>query len=458
MASTTRPLASALLSNINFNKSDRKTLSLEFKTSAPVVFFQDRPGFNATKLDWGELSTDEYWGKLFGKKATFHSLIDSNDDLYEFTIKKPKQLSEDVYSAKIKLNQSNLPSKLDDVKEISLFTDLNQNRSKAKYASSESIPSGSDFMGHVREIELSVNPKNKKIRLRGKTPFQLSHFSSNTATKDMPGSITLNDFSSPEQWEKLFGNDNPNSALAWTNKGQDFVLSFKQSRPAIRNNGSWILRGQPLLEADQNSDQFFKAMKTSKTLSLQDATLMIDSSGNDVSGSVNWDDVSKAIGSLNTWFEQNPNVLCDSVSAAGALIGGLEGAVAGAIGGGVLGGGGGALTGLGILSLVGTVADVTGAPEVIGIAAGAVGGAAVGGATGSAAISAGMAVFDTGISGTICDFVTGENAADDGIDKLIQNTENLFTFGNTITDDVSKEVETVTNTITNTFDTIKGWF
>ena len=33
----------------------------------------------------------------------------------------------------------------------------------------------------------------------------------------------------------------------------------------------------------------------------------------------------------------------------------------------------------------------------------------------------------------------------------------LFTFGNAIVDDVSKDVETVTKTITSTFDTIKGW-
>ena len=379
MVSTTRPLASTLLSNVSFKESDRNKISLKFKTTTPVIFFQDRPGFNATQLDWAELSTGEDWSKLFGKKATFHSLIDSNDELFEITIKKPKQVSQNLYSAKIKLDQSNLPSDLDDVKEISLFADLNQNRNNAKYASSDSIPLGSDFMGHVRDIELSVNPKNKKIQLRGKNPFQLSHFSSNTSTKDKPNSISLNDFSAPKQWSKLFGKDNPNSALAWINNGQDFVLSFKQTRPAVRKDGSWILRGQPLLEADQSSDQFFKAMKTAKRLPLQDATLMIDSSGNDVSGSVNWDDVSKAIGSLNTWFEQNPDVLCDSVTAAGALIGGLEGAVAGAVGGGVAGGGLGALTGLGILALVGNAADVTGAPEVIGIAAGAVGGAAVGG-------------------------------------------------------------------------------
>ena len=61
---------------------------------------------------------------------------------------------------------------------------------------------------------------------------------------------------------------------------------------------------------------------------------------------------------------------------------------------------------------------------MIGIAAGAFGGAAVGAATGSAALSGAIAVFDAGISGNICDYITWETGTNGRIDELIKDTEN----------------------------------
>ena len=72
---------------------------------------------------------------------------------------------------------------------------------------------------------------------------------------------------------------------------------------------------------------------------------MIDSSGNNVTGTINWNDPSNAIDSVDSSLQQHPNSLCDSVS--------------GAAGGAAAGGMGGAVTGL---AIVGTIADITGAP------------------------------------------------------------------------------------------------
>ena len=455
MSSGTRPLVSTLLNNASFSKYNRKKPALKFQGTSPIVFFQDRPGIKSTTLDWEELSIRKKWNKIFGNKATFHALT-NNNELSVITIKKPKNMSKGLYSAKVKINQSSLPSELDNnIRKLSLFSDLNQNRSSASYASPNSIPLGSDFMGHIDGIKLSLNPSNRKITLRGETPFKLAHFSSNTVKKDEPSLVTLDDFSSHEQWNQLFGDQNPNSALSWRSKGQDFVLTFKQSKPKIKPNGSWTIQGKPLFENPKSSNNFFKTFSKKTTVSLKNPTLMIDSSGNNVTGTINWNDVSNAIDSLDSWLQQHPNALCDSVSGADALIGGLEGATAGAAAGVAAGGMGGAVTGLAILTIVGTVADTTGAPEVIGIAAGAVGGAAVGAATGSAALSGAMAVFDAGISGTICDYVTGETGSNGRIDELIKDTENLFTASNTIIDDISKAINKSTNISTNIIDDIK---
>ena len=108
-----------------------------------------------------------------------------------------------------------------------------------------------------------------------------------------------------------------------------------------------------------------------------------------------------------------------------------------------------------IASIIGTVADITNAPDnVKRITEAALQQTSVGGATGPAAFSAAMGIAKAAPSSIICELIADRKGNDDGATELFQNTERLFTFGNCVFDDIDK----ATNQAKRLFKNMKTWF
>ena len=117
------------------------------------------------------------------------------------------------------------------------------------------------------------------------------------------------------------------------------------------------------------------------------------------------------------------------------------------------------VSGLAIASIIGTVANITNAPDnVVSITEASLQQTSVGGATGPAAFSAAMRIAKAGPSRIICELIAGQKGNDHSATQLIQNTERLFTFGNSIADDINKPINEATNKVERLFKNMKTWF
>ncbi len=96
-------LASATLGNVKIKNFNRKkgTAKLKFDDPSNVLFFQDRPGIETFSVNLENLTSKKSWNSIFGKEASFHTLLGETNDLVDIRMSKPRQISGDTYSAKI---------------------------------------------------------------------------------------------------------------------------------------------------------------------------------------------------------------------------------------------------------------------------------------------------------------------------------------------------------------------
>lgn len=351
-----------------------------------------------------------------------------------------------------------------DIDNIELFANIENNNPIAPFTESDvafdGVPSGSDFMANTGAVILKVKSDGNtgKITIKGSDPFMLSYFTPTIGKYSDTGSLSLGDFSQKSFWKSSFENENPNSVIAWSGNDQNFQLAFKQSRPKFRNNGSWVVKGIPLTEGESEMQDFIKAIGSGKRFNIENSTLMIDSTGEAVSGSVILSDVEEGVDLITEWSNSHPDAFCDGESEAGEIAGALLGAAVGGSAGATAGFIGGGVGGVALLSVLASYADFTAVPEVTGFWVGAAEGAVVGGVTGAAALTLMGATFGAAGLGVVCDYVTGETDADTRLETLLTSTEALYSYADTVISDIGKAAETISSDTVNVIDDIKGLF
>ena len=466
MAIPVNLLASAAINNVKFKDLDQKkgTAKVEFDTPTDILFFQDRPGIEAFSVEWSDLASKSNWNDIFGETANFHTFLGENNALVEINLTRPKQKSSGKYKANISISGIGPSTDLKDIDNIELFANIENNNPIAPFSESDvafdGVPSGSDFMANTGAVILKAKSDGNtgKITIKGRDPVMLSYFTPTIGKYSDKGSLSLGDFSQKSFWESSFENENPNSVIAWSENDQNFQLAFKQSRPKFRKNGSWVVKGIPLTEGKSEKQDFIKAIGSGKRFNIENSTLMIDSTGEAVSGSINLSDVEKGVDLITEWSNSHPDAFCDGVSGAGAIAGDLLGAAVGGTGGAAAGFLGGAVGGVALLSVLASYADFTAVPEVTGFWGGGAAGAIVGGVSGVAALNLMGATFGSAGLGVVCDYVTGEGDADARLKTLLTSTEALYSYADTVISDIGKAAETISSDTVNVIDDFKGLF
>lgn len=467
MAIPVNLLASTSIKNLKFKNVDEKegTAKVVFEAPTDVLLFQDRPGIEAFSIEWSDLASKSNWNDIFGETANFHTFLGEDNNLAEISLTRPKQKSSGTYKANISMNGIEAATDLKNLDNVELFANIENNNPIVPFSESNvsvggGVPSGSDFMAKTGAVTLKVKSDGNtgKITMKGNSPFMLSYFTPTIGKYSDKGALSLGDFSEKNVWKSSFEKENPNSVIAWTEEDQNFQLAFKQSRPKFRKDGSWVIKGIPLSEGESEKKEFIKAIGSGQKINITNSTLMIDSTGEALTGSVNLSDVEQGVDLITNWSNNHPDAFCNGVSGAGAIAGDLLGAAIGGTAGATAGFVGGAITGFELLSILASYADFTAVPEVVGLWGGGLAGATVGGLTGAAALNVLGATFEAAGLGVVCDYVTGEGDADARLKTLLTSTEALYSYADTVVSDVGKAAETISSDTVNVVDDIKGLF
>ena len=448
-------LASATLKNSSFDIDGNGNLHLNFDASPNLLLFQERPGVGVYSKSWRDLTAPEPWSSIFGDEAKFFSFLESNDTLSEITLSRPIPRAGGGFSAAVSIDGPLPP--INAANTISLFSDLlfsdlashaTENSRRAHHHNTDSnnnLPYGADFMAQLGPTSVAFNADNGEITIEAPSPGSLAAFTAHGTSA--PNLLEIRQFADANTWDQLFGSIDPNAALSFSDGNNDYQAIFKMSEPRVRKKGSISISGDLLFEDNAAEDIFFEFISSDRSFPVDDATLLIDSSGYKAQGSVDWAEIGKAIDLLTEWSNKHPNALCDSAGAAGAILDGLAGIVDGFMGGAAAGAGAGALTGFVIGSWIEAPADLTGVPEISGAILGGLSGASLGGFAGSTAL--GLVGGTIGYAGfeSLCGSITGETDVDTFIENQLKMSEKILAFGTTATDDLTRDIKTVANTV-----------
>lgn len=443
-------LASATLKNSSFNTDSYGNLQLNFGPSPNLLLFQDRPGVDVYSKSWRDLTSPELWNSIFGEEAKFHSFLRSNDTLSEITLSRPKPTKGGRFSAAVSIDGALPPINM--AETISLFSDLasqvntESHRSTHHNTHSKSrLPYGADFMATLGPTSMSFDSENGEVTIEAQNPGSLAYFTAHGT--NTPGSLEMNQLAEANTWDKLFGSINPNAAISFSDENYDYQAVFKMSEPRLHKNGNVKISGTLLFEDDSAKANFFKIIGSDDRFNTENSTLMIDSSGYQTQGSINWAEIGRGIDLLTEWSNKHPNFLCNSTGATGAVLGGLSGIVDGFIGGAAAGGGAGAFAGWVIGSWLAVPADATGVPEITGAILGGVSGASIGGFTGSTALGVVGSTIGYSTFESLCGSITGETDVETSIINQLKISEKILGFGTQATDDITDDIKTVANTV-----------
>ncbi len=301
-------------------------------------------------------------------------------------------------------------------------------------------------MANTGSIRLKISPKNDIIKINGIGPISVAFFSPIVGKESSQGSLSLGEFSTRKNWKQFFEGDNPNSVLAWSEGEDNFQLTFKQGRPKVRKDGSWMIKGKPLFSNKNEKNELEKVAGSSADLNINSSTLMVDSTGDAVSGNVSWAGIENSFDIINNWFKANPKILCDGIEGMSGVLGALGGAISGAAAGAALAGLSKNWKGISLISFMSGEFNVNKIPKLKGSLAEALGGATIGGIEGAAAVSTLASIYSTEIVTSVCELGTGQITAGKAIDNIIEDTEKLFSMTATVSDDIGKAVNTI-NTI-----------